>query len=116
MVNSHCAPSCEETPACVQLSYLTCTVQFTQDAFNLTVELLLPKHEMVNWVVKKCSEAVNVCTSLSTMYVREIHIKSFRHLEEVHLGPFILPPTGSDLVVLAGPNGGGKSSILELLG
>ena len=50
------------------------------------------------------------------MYVREIHIKSFRHLEEVHLGPFVLPPNSSDLVVLAGPNGGGKSSILELLG
>ena len=50
------------------------------------------------------------------MYVQEIHIKSFRHLDEVHLGPFVLPPNGSDLVVLAGPNGGGKSSILELLG
>jgi len=50
------------------------------------------------------------------MYVREIYIKSFRHLEEVHIGPFVLPPNGSDLVVLAGPNGGGKSSILELLG
>ena len=36
------------------------------------------------------------------MYVREIHIKSFRHLVEVHLGPFVLPPNGSDLVVLAG--------------
>lgn len=50
------------------------------------------------------------------MYVQEIHIKSFRHLKDVHLGPFVLPPNGSDLVVLAGPNGGGKSSILELLG
>lgn len=53
---------------------------------------------------------------ISAMYVREIHIKSFRHLEDVHLGPFNQPPDTSDLVVLAGPNGGGKSSILELLG
>src|SRR4030042_381963 len=50
------------------------------------------------------------------MYIQEIHIKSFRHLQEVHLGPFFLPSNGSDLVVLAGPNGGGKSSILELIG
>lgn len=50
------------------------------------------------------------------MYIREIHIKNFRHLENVHLGPFSEPPSQSDLVVLAGPNGGGKSSVLELLG
>jgi energy-coupling factor transporter ATP-binding protein EcfA2 len=50
------------------------------------------------------------------MYVQEIHINSFRHLEDVHLGPFAQPPDHSDLVVLAGPNGGGKSSVLELLG
>jgi len=50
------------------------------------------------------------------MYVREIHIKSFRHLKDVHLGPFSHPPHQSDVVVLAGPNGGGKSSVLELLG
>lgn len=50
------------------------------------------------------------------MYVKEIHIESFRHLKDVHLGPFAQPPEQSDLVVLAGPNGGGKSSILELLG
>lgn len=50
------------------------------------------------------------------MYVKEIHVNSFRHLEHVHLGPFGQPPEHSDLVVLAGPNGGGKSSVLELLG
>lgn len=50
------------------------------------------------------------------MYVREIHINSFRHLEDVHLGPFNQPPKHSDLIVLAGPNAGGKSSVLELLG
>lgn len=50
------------------------------------------------------------------MYVQEIHINSFRHLEDVHLGPFTQPPDHSGLVVLAGPNGGGKSSVLELLG
>ena len=50
------------------------------------------------------------------MYINEIRIKSFRHLENVHLGPFAKPPNQSELVVLAGPNGGGKSSVLELLG
>lgn len=50
------------------------------------------------------------------MYIREIRINNFRHLENVHLGPFAQPPNQSDLVVLAGPNAGGKSSVLELLG
>lgn len=50
------------------------------------------------------------------MYVREIHINKFRHLENIHLGPFTQPPDHSDLIVLAGPNAGGKSSVLELLG
>lgn len=50
------------------------------------------------------------------MYIREIHINKFRHLEDVHLGPFSSPPNQSDLIVLAGPNAGGKSSVLELLG
>ena len=50
------------------------------------------------------------------MYIREIRIKSFRHIDNVNLGPFTQPPVQSDLVVLAGPNGGGKSSVLELLG
>lgn len=50
------------------------------------------------------------------MHIRELKVQSFRHLENVSLGPFSQPPAGSDLVVLAGPNGGGKSSVLELLG
>lgn len=50
------------------------------------------------------------------MYIHEIHIKNFRHLENLHLGPFFQPPELSDLIVLAGPNGSGKSSVLELLG
>lgn len=50
------------------------------------------------------------------MYIRQIYIKTFRHLENVRLGPFSQPHSGSELIVLAGPNGGGKSSILELLG
>lgn len=49
------------------------------------------------------------------MYIKEIHINKFRHLDNIHLGPFPEPPDQSDLIVLAGPNGGGKSSILELL-
>ncbi len=50
------------------------------------------------------------------MFIQELHIETFRHLKNVHLGPFGQPPDQSDLIVLAGPNGGGKSSILELLG
>ncbi len=50
------------------------------------------------------------------MYIKKIAVKKFRHLENVVLGPYLLPPQQGDLVVLAGPNGGGKSSILELLG
>jgi ABC-type branched-subunit amino acid transport system ATPase component len=49
------------------------------------------------------------------MYVREIRIGKFRHLEGVVLGPFSEPPGASEVVVLAGPNGGGKSSVLELV-
>jgi len=49
------------------------------------------------------------------VYVAEVHIASFRHLKDVHIGPLPEPGTSSDIVVLAGPNGGGKSSVLELL-
>jgi len=50
------------------------------------------------------------------VFVREIHIKKFRHLEDIHLGPFTAPGEISTSIALAGPNGGGKSSILEVLG
>ena len=50
------------------------------------------------------------------MYIREITIQRFRHLENIHLGPFDQPTDDSDSICLAGPNGGGKSSILELIG
>jgi len=50
------------------------------------------------------------------MYVKQIQIGKFRHLKDIVLGPFPTPPPASDLVALAGPNGGGKSSILELVG
>jgi energy-coupling factor transporter ATP-binding protein EcfA2 len=50
------------------------------------------------------------------MYVSGIQINRFRHIEDVRLGPYPGPGLTSDLVALAGPNGGGKSSILELLG
>lgn len=66
--------------------------------------------ERANW------GRLGTLTILGDMYIREIHVERFRHLEDVQLGPFALPQAGSDLVVLAGPNGGGKSSILELIG
>lgn len=48
------------------------------------------------------------------MYIREIRIERFRHLADVT----IQPPKGgtrSSAIVLAGPNGGGKTSILEVI-
>src|SRR5580700_1073256 len=50
------------------------------------------------------------------MFINEIRIGSFRHLENVSFGPFRPPSEQSDLIALAGPNGGGKTSVLELLG
>lgn len=50
------------------------------------------------------------------MYVKQIDIRSFRNLKGVTLGPFGPPGVNAEQIVLAGPNGGGKSSILELIG
>jgi energy-coupling factor transporter ATP-binding protein EcfA2 len=49
------------------------------------------------------------------MFIQEVTIHEFRNLKYVHLGPFGAPPKKSDIVVLAGANGGGKSSVLEVL-
>jgi hypothetical protein len=49
------------------------------------------------------------------MYVKRIDIKKYRHIVDVSLGSFLRPTRQSDLIVLAGPNGGGKTSILELV-
>jgi len=49
------------------------------------------------------------------MFIREVTVDEFRNLKEVHLGPFTAPTAKSDILVLAGANGGGKSSILELI-
>lgn len=49
------------------------------------------------------------------MHVEDIKIARFRHLEDAHIGSLHTPGERSDLVVLAGPNGGGKSSIVELV-
>ncbi len=43
-----------------------------------------------------------------------MQINSFRHLKGLCLGPFPEPQRVSEVFALAGPNGGGKSSILEL--
>lgn len=49
------------------------------------------------------------------MFVKELLVHRFRHLTDVRVGPFTEPTETSDLVVLGGPNGGGKTSVLELL-
>ena len=49
------------------------------------------------------------------MFVEQLKIRSFRHLRDIQLGSFREPINPSELIVLAGPNGGGKSSALELL-
>src|SRR5262249_30329006 len=49
------------------------------------------------------------------MFIQEVTIHEFRNLKFVHLGPFGAPTKKSDIVVLAGANGGGKSSVLEVL-
>jgi hypothetical protein len=49
------------------------------------------------------------------MFIREVVVHEFRNLTDVRLGPFATPTTKSDIIVLAGANGGGKSSILELV-
>lgn len=49
------------------------------------------------------------------MFIQEVTIHEFRNLRSVHLGPFGAPTKKSDIVVLAGANGGGKSSVLEVL-
>lgn len=49
------------------------------------------------------------------MYIEELRISSYRHLRDIKFGPFRAPVNPSELIVLAGPNGGGKTSVLELL-
>jgi energy-coupling factor transporter ATP-binding protein EcfA2 len=49
------------------------------------------------------------------MYIERMKVERFRHVRDVDLGPFRQPSELGELIVLAGPNGGGKSSILELL-
>ena len=49
------------------------------------------------------------------MFIEHMLVKRFRHLRDVELGPFRTPAEVGELIVLAGPNGGGKSSLLELL-
>lgn len=49
------------------------------------------------------------------MYVAELRINKFRHIQDAQIGPLPRIAEESEVVVLAGPNGGGKSSILELL-
>jgi energy-coupling factor transporter ATP-binding protein EcfA2 len=49
------------------------------------------------------------------MYIEELRVQQFRLLRDATFGPFRQPINPSELIILAGPNGGGKSSVLELL-
>lgn len=49
------------------------------------------------------------------MYIVELRIQQFRNIRDAVFGPFRQPINHSELIILAGPNGGGKSSVLELL-
>jgi len=49
------------------------------------------------------------------MFIEHLRVDRFRHLRTVEFGPFRAPTKIGELIVLAGQNGGGKSSILELL-
>ena len=49
------------------------------------------------------------------MFIQEVPVHEFRNRTAVHFGPFAAPTQKSDIIVLAGANGGGKSSVLELV-
>lgn len=49
------------------------------------------------------------------MYITQLRIANFRRLRNVEIGPFRAPVGLGELIVLAGANGSGKSSVLELL-
>jgi predicted ATPase len=49
------------------------------------------------------------------LFIEHLRVDRFRHLRTLEFGPFRAPSKIGELIVLAGQNGGGKSSILELL-
>lgn len=48
------------------------------------------------------------------MFIKAIRIEKFRHLQDLEIVPPV-PGEQSSAVALAGPNGGGKTSILEII-
>jgi len=49
------------------------------------------------------------------MFIESMNVDYFRHVRQATFGPFREASDASELIVLAGRNGRGKSSILELL-
>jgi energy-coupling factor transporter ATP-binding protein EcfA2 len=49
------------------------------------------------------------------MYIHKIHIHKFKHLENITIHITDFTQLYTEAIILAGPNGGGKSSILELI-
>lgn len=49
------------------------------------------------------------------MYVAQLKVARFRQIQDAEIGPFREPDKLGELIVLAGANGSGKSSVLELL-
>lgn len=67
---------------------------------------IFPTDKIPRWLLEKGATIV---------YVEKMIIGRFRHMQDISVGPLHEPGATSELNVLAGANGSGKSSVLELL-